>query len=102
MTCILVLLYSHSVGSLYIHTVEETIYNYIVYFSLNLHYIGFMHIVKRTTEHYPQFADNEDLQAEWREAKRRNKVKVASFLREKTGYIVNPDAMFDVQVILPS
>ncbi|XWS23113.1 hypothetical protein CRYUN_Cryun29cG0093500 [Craigia yunnanensis] len=45
-----------------------------------------------------KFADNEDLQCEWREAKRRNKVKVASFLREKTGYIVNPDAMFDVQV----
>lgn len=45
-----------------------------------------------------KFADNEDLQSEWREAKQRNKVKVASFLREKTGYIVNPDAMFDVQV----
>nr|KJB80328.1 hypothetical protein B456_013G092200 [Gossypium raimondii] len=45
-----------------------------------------------------KFSDNEDLQSEWREAKRRNKVKVASFLREKTGYIVNPDAMFDVQV----
>ncbi|KAK6242672.1 hypothetical protein SCA6_008061 [Theobroma cacao] len=45
-----------------------------------------------------KFADNEDLQSEWREAKRRNKVKVASFLREKIGYIVNPDAMFDVQV----
>ncbi|KAK5771197.1 alpha-1,4 glucan phosphorylase L-2 isozyme, chloroplastic/amyloplastic-like isoform X1 [Gossypium arboreum] len=45
-----------------------------------------------------KFADNEDLQSEWREAKRRNKVKVASFLREKTSYIVNPDAMFDVQV----
>ncbi|KAJ0095326.1 hypothetical protein Patl1_16715 [Pistacia atlantica] len=46
-----------------------------------------------------KFADNEDLQSEWREAKRRNKIKVASFLKEKTGYIVNPDAMFDVQVI---
>ncbi|KAL4319608.1 hypothetical protein GQ457_18G024710 [Hibiscus cannabinus] len=45
-----------------------------------------------------KFADNEDLQSEWREAKRRNKVKVASFLREKTGYIVNPDSMFDVQI----
>ena len=45
-----------------------------------------------------QFADNEDLQLEWREAKRRNKIKVASFLKEKTGYVVNPNAMFDVQV----
>lgn len=45
-----------------------------------------------------QFADNEDLQLEWREAKRKNKIKVASFLKKKTGYVVNPDAMFDVQV----
>ncbi|KAK7848126.1 Alpha-1,4 glucan phosphorylase L-2 isozyme, chloroplastic/amyloplastic [Quercus suber] len=42
-------------------------------------------------------ADNEELQSEWREAKRRNKIKVASFLKEKTGYFVDPDAMFDVQ-----
>ncbi|KAK6921938.1 Glycosyl transferase, family 35 [Dillenia turbinata] len=45
-----------------------------------------------------KFADNEDLQFEWREAKRINKMRVASFLKEKTGYIVSPDAMFDVQV----
>ncbi|KAJ4827867.1 species-specific tRNA processing [Turnera subulata] len=45
-----------------------------------------------------KFADNEGLQSEWREAKRRNKMKVAAFLQEKTGYIVNPDAMFDVQI----
>ncbi|XP_075656603.1 alpha-1,4 glucan phosphorylase L-2 isozyme, chloroplastic/amyloplastic-like isoform X2 [Castanea sativa] len=45
-----------------------------------------------------KFADNEELQSEWREAKRRNKIKVTSFLKEKTGYFVDPDAMFDVQV----
>ncbi|KAG8384638.1 hypothetical protein BUALT_Bualt04G0138700 [Buddleja alternifolia] len=45
-----------------------------------------------------KFADNEDLQIEWRTAKRSNKIKVASFLKEKTGYSVNPDAMFDIQV----
>lgn len=45
-----------------------------------------------------KFADNEDLQKQWREAKRNNKVKVAAFLREKTGYSVSPDAMFDIQV----
>ncbi|KAK4753551.1 hypothetical protein SAY87_001655 [Trapa incisa] len=45
-----------------------------------------------------KFADNEDLQLEWREAKRKNKTKVAAFLKDKTGYTVNPDAMFDVQV----
>ena len=58
-----------------------------------------MLIVKRTDENCPQFVVKEDLQFEWRKAKRRNKVKVASFLKEKRGCIVNPDAMFDVQVI---
>ncbi|XP_004505374.1 alpha-1,4 glucan phosphorylase L-2 isozyme, chloroplastic/amyloplastic-like isoform X2 [Cicer arietinum] len=45
-----------------------------------------------------KFADNDDLQLEWMEAKRRNKIKVASFIKEKTGYVVSPNAMFDVQV----
>ncbi|KAL2484676.1 Alpha-glucan phosphorylase 1 [Abeliophyllum distichum] len=45
-----------------------------------------------------KFADNEELQSEWREAKMFNKKKIVSFLKEKTGYIVSPDAMFDVQV----
>ncbi|GFQ01442.1 alpha-1 4 glucan phosphorylase l-1 isozyme chloroplastic/amyloplastic [Phtheirospermum japonicum] len=45
-----------------------------------------------------KFADNEDLHNEWRATKRINKIKVASFLKEKTGYSVNPDAMFDIQV----
>ncbi|RVW80927.1 Alpha-1,4 glucan phosphorylase L isozyme, chloroplastic/amyloplastic [Vitis vinifera] len=46
-----------------------------------------------------KFADDEELHAEWRAAKRSNKMKVVSFLKEKTGYLVSPDAMFDVQVI---
>lgn len=45
-----------------------------------------------------QFADNEDLHSEWQAAKKANKMKVVSLIREKTGYIVSPDAMFDVQV----
>ncbi|KAK9060108.1 hypothetical protein SSX86_020812 [Deinandra increscens subsp. villosa] len=45
-----------------------------------------------------KFADNEELQSEWRKAKRINKEKTVSFLKEKTGYLVSPDAMFDVQV----
>ncbi|KAL7190587.1 hypothetical protein ACSBR2_022798 [Camellia fascicularis] len=45
-----------------------------------------------------KFADNEDLHIEWRAAKRSNKMKVVSFLKEKTGYSISPDAMFDVQV----
>ncbi|VFQ58479.1 unnamed protein product [Cuscuta campestris] len=45
-----------------------------------------------------KFADNEDLQREWREAKRSNKLKVASFIKERTGYSVSPNSMFDIQV----
>ncbi|KAL8533667.1 hypothetical protein ACS0TY_009897 [Phlomoides rotata] len=45
-----------------------------------------------------KFADNEELQSEWREAKTSNKKKIVSFIKEKTGYVVSPDAMFDVQI----
>ncbi|KAI4352498.1 hypothetical protein L6164_006744 [Bauhinia variegata] len=45
-----------------------------------------------------KFADNEDLQTQWREAKRNNKMKLVAFLKEKTGYSVSPDSMFDIQV----
>ncbi|KAJ8548001.1 hypothetical protein K7X08_021237 [Anisodus acutangulus] len=44
-----------------------------------------------------KFADNEELQSEWRTAKRSNKMKTVSLIKEKTGYVVSPDAMFDVQ-----
>ncbi|PSR84996.1 Alpha-1,4 glucan phosphorylase L-2 isozyme/amyloplastic like [Actinidia chinensis var. chinensis] len=45
-----------------------------------------------------KFTDNEELLSEWREAKKNNKMKVVSLLKEKTGYVVSPDAMFDVQI----
>ncbi|KAL5217293.1 hypothetical protein ABZP36_017977 [Zizania latifolia] len=46
-----------------------------------------------------KFSDNEDLQSEWRAAKRANKMNVVSLIRDKTGYIVSLDAMFDVKRI---
>ncbi|WCJ25628.1 Glycosyl transferase family 35 [Euphorbia peplus] len=45
-----------------------------------------------------KFAENEDLQTQWRAAKRSNKMKVVQLIKEKTGYSVSPDAMFDIQV----
>lgn len=45
-----------------------------------------------------KFADNEDLQTQWRTAKRTNKMKVLQLIKERTGYSVSPDAMFDIQV----
>ncbi|URD97401.1 hypothetical protein MUK42_10636 [Musa troglodytarum] len=47
---------------------------------------------------HPTFADNEDLHLEWRAAKKSNKMKVVSLIRQRTGYIVSPDSMFDIQV----
>jgi glycogen phosphorylase len=36
--------------------------------------------------------------AEWRDIKRANKSALAAIIRERTGVVVNPDAIFDVQV----
>jgi len=36
--------------------------------------------------------------AEWHEIKRENKTALAAIIRERTGVLVNPDAIFDVQV----
>jgi starch phosphorylase len=36
--------------------------------------------------------------ADWRDIKRANKVELAAVIRERTGVLVNPDAIFDVQV----
>lgn len=43
-------------------------------------------------------ADDPDLYADIRAAKRANKVAFAEWLRGETGQVINPDAMFDVQV----
>ncbi|XP_021751652.1 alpha-1,4 glucan phosphorylase L isozyme, chloroplastic/amyloplastic-like [Chenopodium quinoa] len=45
-----------------------------------------------------KFADNKDLHTEWMAAKRNNKLKVVSLIKERTGYTVSPDAMFDIQI----
>lgn len=49
-------------------------------------------------EELRKFADDEDLHSEWRAAKKSNKMKVVSLIRQRTGYIVSPDSMFDIQV----
>lgn len=55
-------------------------------------------IVRHRCAVFLQFADDEALQSEWRAAKKKNKLKVVSLIKERTGYTVNPDAMFDIQV----
>jgi starch phosphorylase len=39
-----------------------------------------------------------NFRAEWRDIKRANKTALAAIIRERTGVLVNPDAIFDVQV----
>jgi starch phosphorylase len=43
-------------------------------------------------------AEDADFRAHWRDIKRSNKTALASLIRERTGVVVNPQALFDVQV----
>lgn len=45
-----------------------------------------------------QYADNEDLQKEFAAAKMENKVKLTEWVKEKTGYDICPNSLFDIQV----
>src|ERR1700686_2434030 len=42
--------------------------------------------------------EDASFRAEWRDIKRSNKSALAAIIRERTGVVVNPDAIFDVQV----
>lgn len=44
------------------------------------------------------FADNKELQKEWKQAKMARKEKLAAYILAKTGYTINPNALFDIQV----
>ena len=44
------------------------------------------------------YADDSKFQAEWREVKRANKVRLAALIHERTGVVVDPASLFDVQV----
>jgi hypothetical protein len=45
-------------------------------------------------------ANNEDLQSEWRAAKKANKMNVFSLIREKTEYIVNPEYIVILALVI--
>lgn len=48
--------------------------------------------------HLGSWADHADARRRFRHIKRENKVRLARFVRERVGVIVDPDSMFDVQV----
>jgi glycogen phosphorylase len=43
-------------------------------------------------------AEDADFRAQWRDIKRANKIVLASMIRARTGVVVNPQALFDIQV----
>ncbi len=44
------------------------------------------------------FADDPGFREEWRKIKRDNKSRLAMIIKERTGVVVDPDALFDIQV----
>jgi starch phosphorylase len=45
-----------------------------------------------------QYVDDPDFRAEWRKVQHATKVRLARYVREKTGTMVDPASMFDIQV----
>jgi starch phosphorylase len=45
-----------------------------------------------------RYADDKEFQQEWAEIKTSNKLRLAKHIKEATGYSVNPNSLFDVQV----
>lgn len=62
--------------------------------------LGGEHWLKRldALEALKAFAGDAQFQAQWMEVKRQNKVRLAEYVRETCRLIINPEAMFDVQV----
>ena len=44
------------------------------------------------------FAEQQDFQSEWQSIKRKNKVRLAELVRERTGVETDPDSLFDILV----
>lgn len=49
-------------------------------------------------EKLEHFVDDKDFRKEWSEIKTANKVRLAKYIKDTTGYTVNPTALFDIQV----
>lgn len=49
-------------------------------------------------KHLSGFADNKEFQTQWMSVKRANKIRLAKYIKRRTGIVVSPDMLFDVQV----
>lgn len=45
-----------------------------------------------------QYADDQEIRNAWRQVKYDNKVKLAAMIKQRTGIVVDPSTMFDIQV----
>jgi len=44
-----------------------------------------------------RFADDQEFQAAWRQVKSENKRDLAAFIKERTGIVVDPESLYDIQ-----
>lgn len=57
--------------------------------------------IRNMEEHLPKieaYASDREFQNEWRRVKYKNKENLASIIRQRTGVVVDPNSMFDIQV----
>ncbi|MBI4427801.1 MAG: glycogen/starch/alpha-glucan phosphorylase [Ignavibacteriales bacterium] len=57
--------------------------------------------IRDMESHLPKlerFVNDKEFCEEWQSIKRENKTRLASIMRHRTGLVVNPDSMFDIQV----
>jgi len=48
--------------------------------------------------HYIKYAEEREFRRQWQEIKFQNKVKLAALIKERTGVVVDPHSLFDIQV----
>lgn len=47
---------------------------------------------------FSQFADDKELHAEWASAKMASKIRLAQYLFNITGVVIDPNSLFDIQI----
>jgi starch phosphorylase len=57
-----------------------------------------IHEMESQIQRLEKYADDVKFQSEWRQIKFENKAKLAAVIRDRTGVVVDPSSLFDIQV----